>query len=91
MANATPEAPSFEKPTDFAASTVLLSASGVLMSGLGAPAFTPMPTPDRATSTLLPGTTLLCLTRSSTIGLVRMRTSAGAPSRNLVLSTAARP
>jgi hypothetical protein len=51
-----------------AASTVFFSASVVLMSGFGAPAFTPTPTPDFARSTRLPGTTLPAFMCSSIDG-----------------------
>ncbi len=44
-----------EKVTDFAASSVLRSASGVPMSGFGAPRFTAMPISERAISICVPG------------------------------------
>src|SRR6478752_4587303 len=74
---------------DFAASNVRLSASGELMSGLGAPALTPIPMPERARSTR--PTTFPALRRSSIAAAVRTATSACSPSRYRLLSVAALP
>jgi hypothetical protein len=64
-----------------------LNASGVLISGLRAPALTATPALERMKSTRLPATTLPALTRSSTDSGVVMMRSAGAPSLTLTGST----
>jgi len=54
-----------------------LSASTVLMSGLGAPLRTAKPMEERTRSTWLPGTTLPWATSASSAGRARITTSAG--------------
>jgi hypothetical protein len=58
-----------------AANKVFFSASVVPMSGFGAPAFTPTPTPDFARSTRLPAATLPLLMCSSIDGADMIRRS----------------
>jgi hypothetical protein len=65
-------------PTDFAASSARLSASGEDTSGRDAPLRTAMPMPVRAIS-VRPATTLPCLMRSSSAPPSMMTTSAGSP------------
>ena len=57
-----PLAPMRENAIDFAASNAPLNASGVEMSGRGAPARTASPTPERARSAVLAATILPSLT-----------------------------
>src|SRR5437899_1001166 len=64
---------------DFAASKVCLKASGVEMSGFGAPSRTPTPIPVRAMSVRVPGVTAPCRAISSMAISVMITTSAASP------------
>src|SRR5437870_1500300 len=64
---------------DFAASKVCLKASGVEMSGFGAPSRTPTPIPVRAMSVRVPGATAPCRAISSMAISVMITTSAASP------------
>src|SRR2546427_1318811 len=64
---------------DFAASKVCLKASGVEMSGFGAPSRTPTPIPVRAMSVRVPGVTAPCRAISSMAISVMISTSAASP------------
>src|SRR5579864_7992629 len=83
--------PSFGQATDFAASSVFFSASGVEMSGRGAPCLMPTPTPERAMEAREAPSTLPCFARSSMPALVRMARSKASPDSMSRLSTPARP
>src|ERR1700716_1009019 len=74
-----PLAPMREYATDRAPSSVTRRAASVAMSGCSGPAFTAMPTKERARSTRLSATTVPCAERSSSAWRVRMTTSAPSP------------
>src|ERR1043166_8756228 len=86
-----PLIPLLECATDFAASSVRLSASGVPISGFAAPLRTAMPMPDDAMSTRLPAAALPCLTRSSIASAVRMTRSHFVPPSTSFMRAAAGP
>src|SRR5258708_1315128 len=87
----TPLAPSFAQEIDFAERSVRLSASGVPMSGRGAPFLMPMPTPERAIEAREAASTLPCFARSSIPALVRMARSKASPPSIWRFKAAARP
>src|SRR6266581_422105 len=74
-----PLAPSFAQEIDFAERSVRFSASGVPMSGRGAPFLMPMPTPERAIEAREAASTLPCFARSSIPALVRTARSKASP------------
>src|SRR5712691_9094131 len=86
-----PLAPSFAQAIDFAESMVRLNASGVPMSGRGAPFLMPMPTPERAIEAREAASTLPCFARSSIPLLVRMARSKASPPSIWRFKAAARP
>src|SRR5712691_7391979 len=86
-----PLAPSFAQAIDFAERSVRLNASGVPMSGRGAPFLMPMPTPERAIEAREAASTLPCLARSSIPLLVRMARSKASPASIRRFKAAARP
>src|SRR6266704_3158121 len=83
--------PSFAHVMDFAERSVRLSASGVPMSGRGAPFLMPMPTPERAMAARAPASTLPCLIRSSIAAAGSMARSKASPASIWRLRAAARP
>src|SRR5262249_5824760 len=86
-----PLLPCSTKAIDLASSSVFLNASVLEMSGFGAPFFTAMPTPERASAALVLASTLPCLARSSMPAAVPMATSNAAPFSIATLSSAAVP
>jgi hypothetical protein len=74
-----PAALSGRKATDCASSSVCFSASGVRMSGLGAPARTITPYPTRAMSVVGPGTKRAVAAASLNTSTGTTATSTGAP------------
>src|SRR2546422_295061 len=76
---------------DFAARTVRLNASGVEMSGRGAPARTATPMAVRARSARVSATTSRCPASCSRTVSVTMTTSAGSPASTFCLSSPAVP
>src|SRR6266849_3365848 len=71
--------PSFAQVIDFAERSVRLSASGVPMSGRGAPFLIPMPTPERAMAARAPASSLPCFARSSITAAGSMARSKASP------------
>ncbi|MGA8494468.1 MAG: hypothetical protein WB764_03240 [Xanthobacteraceae bacterium] len=74
-----------------AASSVRLSASGVEMSGFGAPALTAMPTPELARVTALPAAILSCFCKASMPARLSTTTSAVSPPSMRLTSIGAVP
>ena len=68
-----------EQAIDFAASSVLLNASTLPMSGFGAPACTTMPISERASVTLLSARSRPALASLSAAPPSRITTSAASP------------
>src|SRR6267143_3533384 len=83
--------PSFAQVMDFAERSVRLNASGVRMSGRGAPFLIPMPTPERAMAARAPASTLLCFARSSIAAAGSMARSKVSPASIWRFRAAARP
>ena len=71
--------------SDFVASSACFSASGLAMSGLGAPSRTATPMPVRPIAVHEPSATAPCRDMSRIASSVMITTSAGAPSASFAL------